>query len=127
MREILFEGRTKKEKQIIYGNLLKTDRGLYIIQNYVPFHEIGKYEVDPKTVRQYTGYKDMKKKKVFEYDIVLCDNNNYIGYVVFKEGQFMIEWKGNSSFRKDVHYWFTERRMFVVGNMFDNPEIYEKG
>lgn len=126
MRENLFRGKhihVLSPNQHIEGEWAC---GYLCDKNYIRPTELhAEILVDLETVCQYAGYKDLKEIRVFEHDIVLCDNNKHIGHVVFKKGQFLIEWKGNPSLRKDIHYWFTERRMFVVGNMFDNKEIYE--
>ena len=46
----LYRAKRKSDKRWIYGNLIHTDDGVYIIQNYVPQHLIGNYEVDPSTI-----------------------------------------------------------------------------
>ena len=44
MREILFRGKSIKDEQWIFGNLLRTDYGVFVIQNYAPFEGMEKYE-----------------------------------------------------------------------------------
>ena len=58
----LYRAKKKSDKQWICGNLIQTDDGVYIIQNYVPQHLIGNYEVDPSTICQCTGLKDKNGK-----------------------------------------------------------------
>ncbi len=84
--------------------------------------------VDPETVCEYTGYRDLRKKHVFEHDIVFCEETGCHGHVVFKDGKFMIKWEKAADYLiSDIHFWFSERRMYVVGNIFDNPELLEGG
>ena len=66
----LFRAKRKDNGEWIFGNLIQTDDGVYIIQNYVPQHLIKNYEVDQSTVCQCTGLKDKKGKLIWENDIV---------------------------------------------------------
>ena len=67
----LYRAKRKSDKKWIYGNLIQTDDGVYMIQNYVPQHLIGKYEVDPSTICQCTGKHDIPENKmIYEHDFV---------------------------------------------------------
>ncbi len=80
--------------------------------------------VSAESVCQFTGYEAIRRKKVFEHNIVFCEDNQHFGHVVSKDGAFLIEWERSGDYlRQDIHFWFAERRMYVVGNIFDNPEL----
>ena len=116
-REILFRG-----KRVIDGKWA---------ESCCPLGEMHSgtvtYDFDSKTVCQYTGYADMRKKKVFENDIVFYEDGGCYGHIVFKEGQFLIEWQeSRPDLRSDIHFWFTKRRLYIVGNVFDNPELLKE-
>ena len=145
MREILFRGKTRSDKKWIYGNLLQTDNGTYVIQNYAPFEGIGKYEVDPETVCQYTGLTDKNGKKIFEGDIVQDAEWEFEEYepevkgiVRFMTGTFdsgVYEYNGWVVEEKDKNIDHTPLLQYekrdkwgnvgfeVIGNIFDNPEL----
>lgn len=140
MREILFKGQTKSGKKWIYGNLLQTDDGVFIIQNYAPFDGIGKYEVIQETVLQYTGLTDKNGRKIFEGDIITYqhDNDDYpfpnkdtkrrVGRVYFQEFRscFAVAEGRNGSdmINQDLFkYVQNGNRVEVIGNIFDNPEL----
>ena len=125
----LYRAKRKSDKQWIYGNLVQTDYGVYIIQNYVPQHLIGNYEVDPSTICQCTGLNDKNGKLVYENDImcghlddkfpedvtytrVLCHENGFCT----KEHNF-IDIEPLDDFCK-IHFE-------VCGNIFDHPELLE--
>lgn len=129
MREILFRGQTKSDKKWIYGNLLQTDDGVFIIQNYAPFDGSGKYEVIPETVCQYTGYTDDTGKKIFEGDIVSFTDGTStesgfwetcccgeVGYDE-EEACFYV------SNRMSAESWEVLDGCHIIGNIFDNPEL----
>lgn len=135
MREILFRG---KHTHVLQAN--KHLNGIWVYgylgdKNYINSQDEDEYGgkftsemlIDPETVCQYTGYTDLRKKKAFEHDIVFCEERLCYGHIVFREGQFMIKWQeSGTELRCDIHFWFTERRIYIVGNIFDNPELMEE-
>ena len=133
----LYRAKRKSDKRWIYGNLIHTDDGVYIIQNYVPQHLIGNYEVDPSTICQCTGLKDKNGKLIWENDIVHNGNyfvvkwnlscarfdfalNNSHNIPVGRWEPMIIDWK-NSDFKEYRNNIDFE----VIGNIFDNPELLE--
>lgn len=80
-------------------------------------------EVDPATVCQYTGFEDVKGVKAFENDIVFCEETGVKGTIVFANGCYEIKWQSeDEALREDIMFWFTQRRMHVIGNVFDDKE-----
>lgn len=122
-REILFKGQRKSDREWIYGNLLRTDDGIFVIQNHVPYHLLEKYEVLGNTVCEYTGMTDKDGNKIFENDIMECIDSQFKGVVQFglydsQHYGFFIKWKGNCLFRKDISYWAENKLASVCNNIF---------
>ena len=120
MKEILFRGKNLKNDVWIYGNLLRTDDGMYIIQNHVPHHRLKDYEVNPKTFCQYIGLVDKNGRKIFEGDIIkvpYCRND--ICTLGLRGCNYYF--KGKQS---DYEIASSESKHFeVMGNVFDNPKL----
>ena len=122
MRDILFRGQTKSDKKWIYGNLLQTDDGVFIIQNYAPFEGIGKYEVISETVCQYTGLTDKNGRKIFENDILkLEDYHGHRTVYVFYGEDCGCWFYGGDGFSDE--YIFNGQQKEVIGNYFDNEDL----
>lgn len=136
MREILFRGKSVLNSKWLFGNFLKTDDGVFVIQNFDPFGGLAKYEVDHNTVCQYTGLTDKNGGKIFEGDIVRdIFNASVVGIVRYGEYRntfnddehgghvgFYVEWKEKRDLlRKDLVYWVKNSEF--IGNTFDNPEL----
>ena len=124
----LYRAKRKSDKMWIYGNLIQTDDGVYIIQNYVPQHLIGKYEVDPSTICQCTGLKDKNGKLIWENDIVII--NGWIGKVMWSSNDTAYIVLPNDDIKNETYclgYWANEYNVEVIGNEIDNPELLEVG
>ena len=130
-REILFRGKRLDNGEWVEGFYVKCRGHHYILPVYDYDHGFDEryadwIEVDPETVCQYTGYADLRKKKAFEHDVVFYEDGECYGHIVFKEGRILIEWQeSRSDLKSDIHFWFTERRLYIVGNIFDNLELIE--
>lgn len=145
IREILFRGKRKDNKEWVYGNYVYdkrynrhyiytgeyTDSGHFQEPNYLT-----RYEVIPETVGQYTGLTDKNGTKIFEGDIVKTHSDLY-GVVVY-ENSF------DDEFECDVCGWFWKGKdesgsaynlslsdmwdgHTVIGNLHDNPELMKGG
>ena len=153
----LYRAKRKSDKKWIYGNLIQTDDGVYIIQNYVPQHLIGKYEVDPSTICQCTGLRDKNGKLILENDVV--DFLGHKGKVMYECGSFgiayrdYIDWEEieanicpvtgcdnalcaceNDNFISlwEIYWNFNDEddsvnTVEVIGSAIDNPELLEVG
>lgn len=131
-REILFRGKT------IQGGFWKEGCLLYWA-NQAQIWERDEdgmthnYSVDPKTVGQYTGFKDDHGKKIYEGDIVKilgegggdCVEDYYIyGEVEWLDNIGLWYFTGvHDSYDNIIRTYDIE----VVGNISDNPELLEQG
>ena len=141
MREVLFRGRCKGGPWLS-GSLLVYGDGYSEI--CVPDGEdaLNKFRVDPETVGQYTGLTDQNGKKIFEGDIIKYEPEDpamFVGVVKFGEYSpdggalhatnigFYVEWLEHDGkrpyLRKDLGFWAKFRKIEIIGNIHDNPEL----
>ena len=140
MKETLFRGKREDNKEWVEGFYCKRKTGHYTGMRFAEkykeciikeFSDGGIYfaEVDPETACQYTGLTDKNIKKIFEEDIVKKDSD--IGVVKFgKYGNgfhygFYVQWVTCLNLRPELAFW--NSRVECVGNIFDNPELLNKG
>ena len=119
MREIKFRGKTP-DGRWVYGDLLHAEhnfkKGIDIVTD-----DWKQESVDPKTVGQYTGIRDMDGREIFEGDTI--DVENSPAYIAFlpQKGGFVIVYKhfdiplygGSAYIRFDIR---------VTGTIHDKKE-----
>lgn len=82
------------------------------------------HEVDPETVSQYTGKRDVNDKKIFGGDIVqFCEDDRYSFEVAYHGCEWCLV---NGVDSRLTHYYCTlanYQQLKVIGNIWDNPEM----
>lgn len=124
MREIRYRGIGIAERKWVFGSLwFDTRDGATLI-----WSEELKYwvRVDPSTVGQYTGLKDMHSAEIYEGDIIGGSNGSINGrYWPF---QIIIEWDEAACGFNTPNWGYMDSTHFfeIKGNIHDNPELIEK-
>lgn len=124
MREIRYRGIGIAERKWVFGSLwFDTRDGVTLI-----WSEELKYwvRVDPATVGQYTGLKDMHSAEIYEGDIIGGSNGSINGrYWPF---QIIIEWDEAACGFNTPNWGYMDSTHFfeIKGNIHDNPELIEK-
>lgn len=127
-REILFKGKEVQNGNWIYGDLIHRDYGTAIgVVDSDGLHEV---HVDEETICQYTGLVDKNRKKIWENDIIECEDDKHHFRI-----QTKIEWDVSCA---GFIFQDTETSVVgldaitaggihlkskVIGNIFDNPEL----
>lgn len=116
-RVIKFRGKRIDNGEWVYGDIL---------QNYI-HHKSGAtinengcivYEVDPKTVGQYTGLTDKNGKEIYEGDI-----NQDVAFVIWDKDDAGFKWNYLNEIMPmgDENKWCV-----IIGSILDNPELLNK-
>lgn len=116
----LFRGKRKDNGEWAEGFLLKRWDGLWIFSIDEKFADL----IIPSTICQCTGRNDKNGKLIYENDIMVAyyDEENPV-MVVWRECGFVAV-ENNSDELCPLDY-FTQKHFYVVGNIFDNPELFE--
>lgn len=139
MREILFRGKAinrdkgyhlteYKNGEWVYGLVTKLydEQFKSLPAEITNTNGIRGIEIDHKTIGQYTGLNDKNGNKIFEGDIVdfpdRSDSESY-GVVEYdtNETEFGIVY---DSIYEGLGRQYHSRDIEVIGNIFDNPELF---
>lgn len=127
-REIKFRGKRKDNGEWVEGDLQT---------NLVPKGSmrkcpaitmtkgtIGTFFINPDTLGQFTGMKDKKKKEIYDGDILKDDYERIYKVEYFEcNAAFMLVCY-NDMLTDYIGYFDTEKYFEVIGNKFDNPELF---
>ncbi len=127
MREILFRGRRLGSDEWIFGGY-QSYKGTwhYIMPDDDSLNSTEWYEVDPKTIGQYTGLTDISGKKIFEGDICeMTYNGESKTYVIVwdNEEQDFKGTNGTENYGRNYLYMGCCEKIVVIGNIYDNSEL----
>ena len=123
-RVIKFRGKYIKDGDWIYGGYgyLKKSKK-HFITNQRAF-----FGVFPETVGQFTGFKDINGKEIFEGDIIQNDEHpEEVGKIINENNCWLVEWVDVYFGKICLGLVLDNTPQKVIGNVFDNPELLEVG
>ena len=144
MREILFKAKRIDNGEWVEGYLVKACQNTYpngyeiIDKNGINYDELDcwqssftSYEVDEKTICQYTGLVDKNGNKIWENDICSTDIKRPYAIVEFRNGCFMYNLNDGAKDYYDIMMPTeplvdSDKYTEVIGNIFDNPELLKQ-
>lgn len=126
MREIKFRGKSLTSGKWIYGSLYNDGAEDYVLPNLPQTaYDYEDYQVDLNTIGQYTGLKDKNGKEFFEGDIIIINRYNEKAVIDwnYELGTFTLRCHGYGIGLKPFGEWLQEFDLFLIGNIYDNPEL----
>lgn len=123
MREIKFRAKRAENGAWVYGDLTHVQKICTVEdvqrngRRSVPVVRVANYNVDEKTIGQYTGLKDRNGREIYEGDVLRFDN--YTIKVEWLNGGFC---DCHSNIKISLRY-FSLNHYEVIGNIHDNPEL----
>ncbi len=133
-REIKFRGKVKGRNEWKYGSLLPYADGECNIITETG-RRIDTWNVDPETVGQYTGLKDVNGKDIYEGDIVffksnISDKYDYKGPIFYENGEWCSLPFGDYDYgTMPIAAGIKAHTVYprIIGNQHDNPRLMMKG
>lgn len=131
MRTIKFRGKRKSDSTWVHGYFGKDYSERCIICNYLNAPNEA-WEVVPETVSQSTGHLDEENTEIYEGDIVRCIDmmgEEYISKIECRDGAFIVD-VNSCDYDFSAIGWAIDtdiEEIYVIGNIFDNPELLKGG
>lgn len=130
-REIKFRGKNRNGGEWVYGDLLRMNGHTCIFPDPAP-GGFDRYIVDPATVGQFTGLRDMNGVEIYEGDVVDMSNCSWgaAGPAGYSKPVQSVAWDEDvngfvpfANYDCDCDIYHSACDMVVLGNAHDNPEL----
>lgn len=127
MRAIKFRGKRIDNGEWVIGQLVKMWEEWHILNSN---NVNTAYPVEPATIGQYTGLKDMSGTDIWEGDIMRIPETSFnaeiIGRVLFEDdAYYIIPLRGGHLW--GLHWSLRKHNAKIIGNIHDNPELLKGG
>ncbi len=136
MREILFKAKRIDNGEWVEGYYTEYNGKTFIGINisiysdifevfYIPL--IRWFEVDPKTICQFTGLCDKNGKRIWENDIIQYGAvAAVVNFGEYGNGNlgFYVDFPEETNYRKDFSYW--AKKVVVIGNAVDDRSLLQE-
>lgn len=130
-REIKFRGKNIETGEWVYGSLVQIDYHDsidYVERTCIVLENGHEFDVDPKTVGQYTGLDDRHDDEIYTDDIFRFDDDNSPLYIC-KYDEVMTAYRfynlSDKSYSLAIHLQIPHGK--IIGDIHDNPELLEGG
>ena len=127
MREIKFRAWIKEKKAIFEVILIDyvTKKVTYLLERVGHLLNVRNDKFNDIELMQYTGLKDKDNKEIYEGDILFESFGERYYKVVFENGSFKAEFKGDFEEYSFDLIDVVAQGCEVVGNIYENPELME--
>jgi uncharacterized phage protein (TIGR01671 family) len=82
--------------------------------------EVGGYAIEEGDIMQFTGLHDKNGKEIYEGDIVRHNPHNCVVY--YELASFYIRWPDDDVDLLEIF----RNELYVIGNIYENPELINK-
>ena len=125
MREIKFRAWIKEKKAIFEVILIDyvTKKVTYLLERVGHFLSIRDAKFNDVEFMQYTGLEDKNGKEIYEGDILFESFGERYYKVVFENGSFRAEFKGDFEEYSFDLIDVVAQGCEVLGNIYENPEL----
>ena len=127
----LFKAKRIDNGEWEFGSLIALPTGEYEISNKCnnppdcdPMWDkvVITHKVDPSTICQCTGLKDKNGKLIWENDIVKINNDKVNTLITFRDFEIICTIPNEKYYKHRLEY---DTEYEVIGNIFDNKELFE--
>lgn len=128
MREIKFRALVKDRKAIFEVILIDyvSKKVTYLLERVGHLLSIRDAKFNDVELMQYTGLKDKNNKEIYEGDILFESFGERYYKVVFENGGFRAEFKGDFDEHSFDLIDVVAQGCEIVGNIYENPELMEE-